>query len=102
MVLCIQEVAHRHRLKIGTLGHMGDGNLHPTFLTNETNKEEMCRVEEAMKEIFAHHGAGATLSVKAVFKPTKDFHTARALCSQPSKTLRSTRWCRCVRALRPS
>ena len=77
MVLCIQEVAHRHRLKIGTLGHMGDGNLHPTFLTNETNKEEMCRVEEAMKEIFAHHGAGATLPVKAVFKPAKDFHMAR-------------------------
>lgn len=53
MVRCIQEVAHRHQLKIGTFGHMGDGNLHPTFLTNETNKDEMHRVEEAMKEIFA-------------------------------------------------
>lgn len=53
MVRCIQDVARRHRLKIGTFGHMGDGNLHPTFLTNETNKEEMHRVEEAMKEIFA-------------------------------------------------
>jgi glycolate oxidase len=53
MVRCIQEVGRRHRLKIGTFGHMGDGNLHPTFLTNETNKEEMHRVEEAMKEIFA-------------------------------------------------
>jgi len=53
MVRCIQEVAGRHRLKIGTFGHMGDGNLHPTFLTNEKNLEEMHRVEEAMKEIFA-------------------------------------------------
>jgi len=53
MVRCIQEVAVRHRLKIGTFGHMGDGNLHPTFLTNEKNEEEMHRVEEAMKEIFA-------------------------------------------------
>lgn len=53
MVRCIQEVAGRHRLKIGTFGHMGDGNLHPTFLTNEKNHEEMHRVEEAMKEIFA-------------------------------------------------
>ena len=53
MVRCIQEVAQRHGLKIGTFGHMGDGNLHPTFLTNEKNEEEMHRVEEAMKEIFA-------------------------------------------------
>ena len=40
----------RHR--IGTFGHMGDGNLHPTFLTDERNKDEMHRVEEAFKEIF--------------------------------------------------
>jgi glycolate oxidase len=31
---------------------MGDGNLHPTFLTDERNKEEMHRVHEAFKEIF--------------------------------------------------
>ena len=53
MVRCIQETGRRHNLKIGTFGHMGDGNLHPTFLTNEKNQEEMHRVELAMKEIFA-------------------------------------------------
>ena len=52
MVRFIQEVGKRHRLKIGTFGHMGDGNLHPTFLTDERNREEMHRVEAAMKEIF--------------------------------------------------
>ena len=31
---------------------MGDGNLHPTFLTNERNAEEMHRVELAFQEIF--------------------------------------------------
>jgi glycolate oxidase len=31
---------------------MGDGNLHPTFLTNEKDPNEMHRVELAMKEIF--------------------------------------------------
>jgi glycolate oxidase len=31
---------------------MGDGNLHPTFLTDERNQDEMHRVEEAFKEIF--------------------------------------------------
>jgi glycolate oxidase len=39
-------------LRIGTFGHMGDGNLHPTFLTDERNKDEMHKVEEAFKEIF--------------------------------------------------
>lgn len=52
MVARIQEVADKYRLKVGTFGHMGDGNLHPTFLTNERDTEEMHRVEEAMKEIF--------------------------------------------------
>lgn len=52
MVNFIQGVAERYRLKVGTFGHMGDGNLHPTFLTNEQDSEEMHRVESAMKEIF--------------------------------------------------
>lgn len=52
MIRFIQEVGARHRLEIATFGHFGDGNLHPTFLTNERDAEEMHRVEEAMKEIF--------------------------------------------------
>jgi len=52
MVRFCQEAADRHNLKIGTFGHMGDGNLHPTFLTDERNEEEIHRVELAMKEIF--------------------------------------------------
>jgi glycolate oxidase len=52
MVEFIQEVGARHQLRIGTFGHMGDGNLHPTFLTDEKNHAEMERVEKAMKEIF--------------------------------------------------
>jgi glycolate oxidase len=52
MIQFVAATAKKHRLKIGTFGHMGDGNLHPTFLTDERNKEEMARVEEAFKEIF--------------------------------------------------
>jgi glycolate oxidase len=52
MIRFIQEVGERHKLRIGTFGHMGDGNLHPTILTDERNKEEMERVEHALKEIF--------------------------------------------------
>jgi glycolate oxidase len=52
MITAIQEIAARHRLRVGTFGHMGDGNLHPTFLTDERNADEMHRVELAMQEIF--------------------------------------------------
>ncbi len=52
MVEFIQKAAEKHRLKVGTFGHMGDGNLHPTFLTNEKDGDEMARVEQAFMEIF--------------------------------------------------
>jgi glycolate oxidase len=53
MVRFVQTVADKHHLRVGTFGHMGDGNLHPTFLTDERNQDEMRRVEEAFKELFA-------------------------------------------------
>ncbi len=52
MIRFVERVAKKHGLRIGTFGHMGDGNLHPTFLTDERNQEEMHRVEEAFREIF--------------------------------------------------
>ncbi len=52
MVRFVEEIAKKYKLKIGTFGHMGDGNLHPTFLTDERNKEEIKRVHEAFHEIF--------------------------------------------------
>ncbi len=52
MVRFIEGVSQRHGLEIATFGHFGDGNLHPTFLTNERDAAEMHRVEVAMKEIF--------------------------------------------------
>jgi glycolate oxidase len=53
MVAYVQEVGERHQVKVGTFGHMGDGNLHPTFLCDERNEEEMARVEKAMEEVFS-------------------------------------------------
>jgi glycolate oxidase len=52
MIRFVEQVARKYKLRIGTFGHMGDGNLHPTFLTDERNKEEMHRVELAFHEIF--------------------------------------------------
>jgi glycolate oxidase len=52
MIRFIEGVAAKYNLKIGTFGHMGDGNLHPTCLTDERNADEMHRVELAFREIF--------------------------------------------------
>ena len=52
MIRFVDQVAKKHRLRIGTFGHMGDGNLHPTFLTDERNTDEMHRVHVAFQEIF--------------------------------------------------
>ena len=51
MVAFVAEVAKKHNLLVGTFGHMGDGNLHPTFLTDERNTEEMAHVHEALEDI---------------------------------------------------
>lgn len=54
MIRFVGETAAKHRLDVATFGHFGDGNLHPTFLTNERDTEEMHRVEAAMQEIFTY------------------------------------------------
>src|SRR4026208_1111176 len=48
MVTFIAETARAGKLQVGTFGHMGDGNLHPTFLTDERDADEMRRVHHAL------------------------------------------------------
>lgn len=52
MVKIIQETALKYDLTIGTFGHAGDGNLHPTCLTDERDKDEIARAHQAFAEIF--------------------------------------------------
>lgn len=52
MVAAVNAIAEKYRLEIGTFGHAGDGNLHPTILCDRRNEEEFKRVEEAVDEIF--------------------------------------------------
>ncbi|SHE72165.1 FAD-binding oxidoreductase [Desulforamulus putei] len=52
MLVALQNIAKKYDLMIGTFGHAGDGNLHPTILTDERNTEEMKRVHQAVDEIF--------------------------------------------------
>ncbi len=51
MVRFIADTAAAFNLQIGTFGHMGDGNLHPTFLTDERDADEMGRVHKALDAI---------------------------------------------------
>lgn len=53
MVRAIEEIAKKNDVRICTFGHAGDGNLHPTCMTDARDKEEMKRVEKAFEEIFA-------------------------------------------------
>lgn len=52
MMRAIQDIAKKYNLTIGTFGHAGDGNLHPTILTDKRDKDEMQRVEKGIDEIF--------------------------------------------------
>lgn len=63
MLKAIRRIAAKHNLQIATFGHAGDGNLHPTILTDERNQEEMKRVHLAVDEIFqVAVSLGGTLS----------------------------------------
>lgn len=53
MVRAINQIANKYDVQIYTFGHAGDGNLHPTCVTDVRLEEEMHRVEQAFEEIFA-------------------------------------------------
>jgi len=52
MMRAIQDITKKYQLTIGTFGHAGDGNLHPTILTDRRDSKEIERVEKAIDEIF--------------------------------------------------
>jgi glycolate oxidase len=95
MIRFIQQTAAKYQVTVGTFGHMGDGNLHPTFLTNEKNAAEMERVEKAMAEIFdqavklggtitGEHGVGLA---KRAFLPKAIGDASLGLMRQLKRTL---------------
>ncbi|KAA3615398.1 MAG: FAD-binding protein [Calditrichaeota bacterium] len=91
MLRQIQTIAKKYELQFGTFGHAGDGNLHPTCLTDERNKDEMQRVEMAFEEIFeaalkmggtitGEHGIGiAKKGFLAKFEPPANMKLMRQI-----------------------
>jgi len=49
----IEAIGVKHGLRIGTFGHAGDGNLHPTIVLDKDNPKEVAAAEAALAEIFA-------------------------------------------------
>jgi len=95
MVAFVAETGVKHRLEVATFGHFGDGNLHPTILTDERDEEEMKRVHAALGEIFdfaislggtitGEHGVGLA---KKEFLPRQYDAGSYALLQAIKKTL---------------
>lgn len=53
MVERIEAIAREHDLLIGTFGHAGDGNLHPTCVLDPSDEAAVQRAHRAFDEIFA-------------------------------------------------
>jgi glycolate oxidase len=77
MLRAVGEISMKHRLDIPTVGHAGDGNLHPTICFNGDDPDEVERMHQAAAEIFervialegtltGEHGIGVD---KAKFMP---------------------------------
>lgn len=52
MMKAVNAIAAKYKVEVGTFGHAGDGNLHPTFLCDKRDAEEFKRVEAAIDEMF--------------------------------------------------
>ena len=48
----IEAIGAKHSLLIGTFGHAGDGNLHPTIVINKDDSDEVKRAEKSLSDIF--------------------------------------------------
>jgi len=86
MLQALEELGSKYNLIFPTVGHMGDGNLHPHFSYDRTNPDEVERVTQAEKELYrAAIELGGTLSgehgiglAKAAFMPLEHDPVAMA------------------------
>ena len=91
----VHEIGRKYDLITPTLGHVGDGNLHPGLLYDKNNPDEVERMEKASGEIFklavelggtlsGEHGIGI---VKAPFMSLEHDETAIGAMSAIKKAL---------------
>lgn len=49
----IEEIADRHTVVIGTFGHAGDGNMHPTIVFDQRDPDAVARARSAFEAILS-------------------------------------------------
>jgi glycolate oxidase len=52
MVQGLSDLAGKYQLIIVSFGHAGEGNLHVNIMTDQKNKEEWERAQEAVEAVF--------------------------------------------------
>jgi glycolate oxidase len=68
----VHEIGKRHRISTATLGHVGDGNLHPNLLYDKNDPDECERMEKLPRRAFqAGRGPGRHLDRRARHRPGK-------------------------------
>jgi len=69
----LSQLARKYDLPIPAFGHAGDGNIHVNFMLDKTDRDEVARVQAAIRELFrevirlggtisGEHGVGVTKS----------------------------------------
>ncbi|WP_081690966.1 FAD-binding oxidoreductase [Conexibacter woesei] len=86
----VEEIARRAELTIGTFGHAGDGNMHPTVVYDHTDPDQLARAREAFDAILelalelggtvtGEHGVGLLKREAAARELGASLHLHRAV-----------------------
>jgi glycolate oxidase len=76
----IERLTQKYRLQVGTFGHAGDGNLHPTVLCDERNRDEMERAHAFYHDLYEQVLAwGGTVSGEHGIGLAKKAYLARQI-----------------------
>jgi glycolate oxidase len=76
----IERLTQKYGLKVGTFGHAGDGNLHPTVLCDERDQDEMQRAHDFYNELYEQVLAwGGTVSGEHGIGLAKKAYLARQI-----------------------
>ncbi|PLX83767.1 MAG: glycolate oxidase subunit GlcD [Desulfuromonas sp.] len=90
----IERLSEKFRLKVGTFGHAGDGNLHPTVLCDERDQDEMERAHAFYHELYDKVLAwGGTVSGEHGIGLAKKDYLARQIGAGGVSVMRRIKQC---------
>ena len=85
----LREISRKNDIKLAIFGHAGDGNLHPSYLTDLSIPGESEKMEKAVEETFqAALDVGGTLSGEHGIGITKKPFITKALGEEHIEALR--------------